>query len=330
MSDRAALDQELRATISALQGTSARKYARLDELGNEGFPDLAADLDTVLRLADMVAAVPLASVTIGLLEAARDGFKELRGVTDRMLAFKRNGSDREDIQRKFELACRGHIPNLLALHLWGSAQIQDPFKHPREQFYNLLQGVRSDAENAKIVQENAHREALAILDGMRSASGLVGVATHAKRFADLAADHRETATKWLVGGAVLAALTVGAAILLGFLFPVSDPTFTPHAVQQLAARALAIVTLFTLTAWAVKNYRAHRHLAVLNRHRDSALQTFEVFVNASATDAVVKNAILQAAAECIFNPTATGYLSGDEDQSPARIVEVLKTFGGAK
>ena len=80
-----------------------------------------------------------------------------------------------------------------------------------------------------------------------------------------------------------------------------------------------------LTVWAARNYRAHRHLQVVNEHRQKALTTFDMFA-AAAKDEATKNFVLVEVTRCIFAPTSTGY-SGEEPAGPAdRIIEIVKTF----
>jgi hypothetical protein len=54
-------------------------------------------------------------------------------------------------------------------------------------------------------------------------------------------------------------------------------------------------------------------------------------VEGAGGDAETKNAVLLAATNCIFAAANTGYLSADDDNPGARIIEVLKTVqGGSK
>jgi hypothetical protein len=79
---------------------------------------------------------------------------------------------------------------------------------------------------------------------------------------------------------------------------------------------------------AAKNYRTHRHLVVVNQHRQSALRTFEAFIKAASGDDQTKNAVLLEATRCIFAPANTGYLGGEEENPSNRIIEIFKTVGG--
>ena len=94
-------------------------------------------------------------------------------------------------------------------------------------------------------------------------------------------------------------------------------------------KIIVISLIYFAAIWASRNYRAHRHLNVVNSHRQNALMTFQTFVKAAGDeDKETKNAVLLEATRCIFSPTSTGYLGGDQETPSSSIVEVLtKTVG---
>ena len=55
--------------------------------------------------------------------------------------------------------------------------------------------------------------------------------------------------------------------------------------------------------------------------------TFETFVGASGNEKT-RDAVLLEATRCIFGPAVTGYLHKQEDPSPHRIVEIIKSLDG--
>ena len=82
--------------------------------------------------------------------------------------------------------------------------------------------------------------------------------------------------------------------------------------------------------WSSRNYKAHRHNNVINRHRANALSTFKVFVDSSKDDIATKNALLLKSAEAIFSPAITGYLTKEPDnQGTPQILEIVRNINGA-
>jgi hypothetical protein len=84
--------------------------------------------------------------------------------------------------------------------------------------------------------------------------------------------------------------------------------------------------LLSASVWCGKSYRAYRHNAVVNRHRQNALATFEAFAKA-ASDAETKNAVLLQATQCIFSPQQTGYVSGEPETAMPQVLEIVRNVG---
>jgi hypothetical protein len=113
--------------------------------------------------------------------------------------------------------------------------------------------------------------------------------------------------------------------LILYEFPSYGELKDAAIIQKILARLVIISILYFGVIWFIKNYRAHRHLSVLNSHRQNALETFESFVEGAGGDEQTKNAVLLEATHCIFSPANTGYLGADEENPASRIVEILKT-----
>ncbi|MBD1396758.1 hypothetical protein H9Q13_06230 [Pontibacter sp. JH31] len=104
--------------------------------------------------------------------------------------------------------------------------------------------------------------------------------------------------------------------------------FKYELAQYIFNKILIISTLFYLLSICARNYKAHRHNHVVNKHRHNALATFQSFTNA-ATDQQTKNAILLEATHSIFSSQHTGYMGADaEAESPNKIIEIIKSTNG--
>jgi hypothetical protein len=162
----------------------------------------------------------------------------------------------------------------------------------------------------------------------------IGISKYAKVFRDEAESHEKSGTRWLQATIGLSALT-GALAVANVLFylnllPVKPPALNTLQVIPLSiAKLLVFSGLFAGTIWAGKIYRAHRHNAVVNRHRQNALSTFETFV-VSASDQQTKNAVLLQATQSIFSPQQTGYMTTETDSGGGglQIMKILETVVG--
>ncbi len=162
------------------------------------------------------------------------------------------------------------------------------------------------------------------LRNAEAAAAKVGVSKHSSIFKTEADEHEAQAKfwiKWLI--AILSTTAIVAFIFLLF-FP-SDSEKTSRIVQYTVTKLIILSTLFYGVTICNRNYKAHKHNALLNKHRQNALTTFETFSRAAGPDEQTKNAVLLEATHTIFSNQPTGYITSDSDsESPNKIVEIIK------
>jgi peptidoglycan/LPS O-acetylase OafA/YrhL len=164
----------------------------------------------------------------------------------------------------------------------------------------------------------------AALASIQETTGTAGAATHATEFEALATNSDTYAKRWLAFTLVLGFVTLVTVVILVLKDPSGEKP--SQIAQYVMVRVAAFALGSYLTVWAARNYRAHRHLQVTNKHRATALRTFQTFVAAASSDAPTKNAVLLEATRSIFTAGATGY-SGDEPAGPTdRVVEIARTI----
>jgi hypothetical protein len=116
------------------------------------------------------------------------------------------------------------------------------------------------------------------------------------------------------------------AVMTIFLHKISwiKPDDTYSTVQLAISKVLIFGVLSYVLYLATRNYLAHKHNAVINRHRQNALMTFKTLVDA-AKDLPNKDVILTHASACMFAPQITGYSGGQPSEGPAAksVVELL-------
>jgi hypothetical protein len=97
-------------------------------------------------------------------------------------------------------------------------------------------------------------------------------------------------------------------------------------IQFSVTKVVIISALFYGTSVCFKNYKAHKHNQILNKHRHNALLTFEAFTG-SKEDEQTKGAVLLAATQTIFGNQNTGYndTDGGDSDLPTKIIEIIKT-----
>src|SRR5690606_5836175 len=101
------------------------------------------------------------------------------------------------------------------------------------------------------------------------------------------------------------------AILSLFLhrFEWIKPSSNAEMFQLITSKILIFTVLGYMLIMSARNYTTHKHNAVVNRHRQNALLTYQALVTA-AEDTGTQDIVLAHAASCIFSPQETGFAHG--------------------
>ncbi|MCW3996671.1 MAG: hypothetical protein NWE98_11065 [Candidatus Bathyarchaeota archaeon] len=225
----------------------------------------------------------------------------------------------QEVQRFYDEAFLALTPHLAYLSL-KSAEVQETMRRSKELLIDTQKKVADDLKEVAQMKKDLD----GIVQAARDAASKIGVAQFATKFEELSTEHDGHSENWLKATIGLAVSTVLAAVGLLLLLPPLTDMSDPSTIQRIITKLIVISILYYGALWASRNYRAHRHLAVVNKHRQSALSTFETFVNAAA-DQQTKNAVLLEATHCIFSPAVSGYLGADEENPSNRVIEILKT-----
>lgn len=196
-----------------------------------------------------------------------------------------------------------------------------------------LQGIRDQANEFRQEVEAIKSAAETALEQAQKAAAEHGVTQQAIYFRDAAKEHSDEANSWQKATWWWAGGLAGYAILSLFLhrIPLLIPRSTYDALQLSISKVLIFAVLSYMLYLSARNFIAHRHNAIINRHRQNALMTYEAIVTA-AKEGANQDVVLNHAAACIFSPQPTGY-SGDgkgESPGPKSIVEVFARHGSGE
>ena len=167
-----------------------------------------------------------------------------------------------------------------------------------------------------------------ILEDIRKVAAQQGVSQQAIYFRDSAQEHEENAKVWDEKITRFAWILGVYAVLTLVLHKIPiirpDPGDVYQAVQLAISKVLIFGVLSYMLYLATKNYLAHKHNVVVNKHRQNALMTYEAIANA-AKNTANKEVILTHASACMFAPQQTGYSGGASPDGPAAksIVELM-------
>ncbi len=170
------------------------------------------------------------------------------------------------------------------------------------------------------------QEAEKVLELVRKSAAEQGVSQQASYFRDEAKIHENEANIWssrIIKGAILL-----GAYTIATLFFHKLSWIKPDDAYQTAQLAISKVLIFGVLSYmlylATKNYLAHKHNAIINKHRQNALMTYKALVDAAEATAN-KEVILTHASGCIFAPQTTGYSADSSTRGPAAksVIELM-------
>ena len=96
-------------------------------------------------------------------------------------------------------------------------------------------------------------------------------------------------------------------------------------IQLGISKVLIFAVISFMLYLSARNYLAARHNEIVNRHRQTALQTFKTLADA-AKEAQSRDVVLSFAAACIFAPQPTGFGESDMPKAPSA-TSMVEIFG---
>lgn len=165
---------------------------------------------------------------------------------------------------------------------------------------------------------NLVNQANEAVSGIKSAAAEGGITPQSIHFANESTTHNMAANWWLCSTGVVTFILVMFLALTPFLtewfdaFKL-DPNNAYKSINIITSKTLIFAALAYALFLSVKNYSAHRHNSVVNKHRQNALLTYQAIV-AATDDPKHKDVVLNHAASCIFAPQDSGYAKTGEKQ----------------
>jgi hypothetical protein len=177
-------------------------------------------------------------------------------------------------------------------------------------------------------RDNTLEEIQKTLESVRRAAADVGVSQHSLVFKEAAEEYEKKSKGWLTATISLSIATAIWGAFSFFIHPPGDPPTTAQIIQFSIAKLIVLSALYYSLVWAARNYQAHKHNYIVNRHRQNALQTFETFIKAAQGDPDTKNAVLLQTTQSIFSAQPSGYIHKDtESDSPNKFIELIRAVG---
>jgi len=324
---------ECKEALENIQHYDTESLARVSDLGVElNFQEIVPEAVRLVNLYQQISInvlddLPLQQIAVVKKHALADlnRFEEV-------MNFSSAQNDALNVRNKLVEQIIASYQNAFnALHsiISYSTSKSADFKRLETEARAMLQTIENKAETLTEKLNQDKEEADQILTDIRKVAGEQGVSQQAIYFKEEAEKHEDEAeNKW-------AKRTVGLAITLGvyaFLsiylhkLPWVKIENTYQTVQFAISKILIFAVISYMLYLSTKNYLAHKHNAVVNKHRQNALMTYTNIADA-ASEAPNRDVILTHAAACIFSPQPTGYSGEQSGEGPSAktVVEMLST-----
>jgi FtsZ-binding cell division protein ZapB len=291
-------------------------------------PPVSVSVDRIVKLFRQIRVEVLPDLPEHYLEALKKVATEHKMAVERLLALITSIHPMPDGRaRAFDEA--GQVAEQLSQaydkvfdEIWPCVG----FSLRATEFETLDREVRAKLESVKTLSFEVgelKESAQAVLKDAREAAGLAAVSKQAQFFETAANEHKKQATCWLITTVCATAVLLGYAILALFSYKSEwlAPATQAEAIQLVVGKALVFITIASFVLLSARNFQAHQHNAVVNRHRQNSLSTYGALVEASSAQAN-RDIVLAKASECIFAPQPTGFSKNDHDGGASSLVQV--------
>lgn len=326
--------EELSERLKAMQETDLSNIGRRDDLGAHFHLDDARP--GAERTQSLLKEVPLDLLSVisdsmrNQVAAAVDAFeRELGGLAEFDPTNIENAAGaRTNLINSVNSGFEQKFNQLHPIIAYASSRRTDLSALDREARKNMT------ALDARVNQfdedmQAVRKEADELLEAVKQAAEEQGVSQQAHFFKTIADDQDTRAKFWLkmtvgAGGVVFLFAMIGiVAPHIGWLNWFAYEPSQPIAIYLAAKAVFFIALIFGLYSCA-RNFFAHKHNALINRQRQTALQTFRVLADAARNDAD-RDVILTHAAACIFQPQDTGFVrSANEVHAGQSVIEIMR------
>lgn len=199
-------------------------------------------------------------------------------------------------------------------------------------FRAAMQRAEDSAAEAMSKLQAQQGDAQKVLEEIRQIAAEQGVSQQASYFKTEADRHEGDAHNWRFWTITTACVLVAYAALSAFLH--KWEWLAPKNNYETIQLALSKVLIFAVFAYVLllcaRNFLSSKHNAIVNKHRQNALLTFNALVEAAATEER-RDVVLTYAAACIFSPQDTGFTKaagGSHGEMPLNIIQAIPKLAG--
>jgi hypothetical protein len=307
--------EEATKSLKRIQDTDAQELSRVKDLGpTYNFTTLVPAAERLIALYRQLPITVLGDFPQDKQTLIQQLSDALFNLFQQIRAFNPDSGNLAQVRDTTATQLRDHyiqaFNNLHPLISYSAAKAAD-FQRLETEGRAAVQSINDRTVELLSDLDKVKAQAEAALAAARQAASEQGVSQQAVYFRDEAAAHEKEARTWRIATIWLSiGLGVYAAATVfihkwGWLRPADALEST----QLITSKILIFAVISYMLILSARNFLSHKHNAIVNRHRQNALMTFNALVAASKADAAT-DIILTHAAACIFAPQETGYSKG--------------------
>jgi len=316
------------SSLDRIQGFDVSAIPRKDELGKSfNFEEAVPNAERLINLfkkipKDALSQFPDSQLTSVKNEAGSDLFEKI-------IDFDATQAEATTARTRILTSVESHYQRafntLMPLISYGVAQTVD-FARLETDGRAVLQGIKDETDSVLSDLEAAKGSANSVLDEIKKTAAEQGVSQQAFHFSQESSEHSKLAGEWRASTRnwAIAMIVYGVASFFFHKIPWIAPSGISEAIVFVASKVLIFVILSYMLVLSARNFLSHKHNAVVNKHRQNALMTYNALVSASGGKET-QDIVLTHASACIFAAQDTGYTKhGGANNSPiANVVEML-------
>ena len=297
--------------VKQMQEFNPNSIARVDELGQAiNFKDAVPVAKQLVELYRHLTPESIAELSLQHLDTVAARAEADHESLQSVLQFQAGTSkeQRDALVEQLRYEHDHSLSGMLPIICYSMIRTTD-FKKLENNAREKNQEMEGEFNRLREAMESKDKEAEAILSEIRKTAAEHGVSQQALFFKEEADKHEKSAATWRKGVWAAVAVLIAVAFASAWFFP-SEAESVYSAIQLGTSKLLALAASVYALFFCAKNYLAHCHNTVVNRHRQNALMTYRALVEANK-DSGNADIVLGHAARCIFSSRESGYTRGD-------------------
>lgn len=315
-------------SITRMQQFDVSSLVRREELGTLNFQDAVQPAKKLIELYQRITLSTLEDLPDSMLQpitnVANADFSTFEAILKFSMDTNNPKANRDSFVERVRASYQTTFTTLWQYIAYGVSKATD-VQLLESEARGVIQGIKDKASEITDDLDKAREDAGGILAEVRRVAAEQGVSQQALYFHDEAQMHKEEAgswQRWVYGTAIAVGVFALLTIIAAYI-PALEPHSSFQAIQLVAGKVMVFATLAYLLGVCVKNFQAHRHNEIINRHRENALKTFKALADGSRNPDN-KDIVLTHASQCIFSAQDTGYTKAAANESGSSVKSVIE------